>query len=195
MPPGAGGNPTTASLDENDEKVRMLAFKRCSESRERHSRKTETKVRFEEPGASATTAPQAALPTETPAGVDRDEHGELLDYVDDIRDEPFDPMNDELPSICSSWDSELDGPSMDVMPSQESTLLANDSPREPKMADAKNVSKMLVGLSPDALDTIAAQLAMLRAPSTPSPPNPTERTIFEKVLGDLGPTVTKKKGD
>ena len=134
LPPGAGGNPTTASLDENDEKIHMLVFKRCRETRERRSRKTEAKVRFEEPGASATTAPQAAPPTETPAGVDRDEHGELLDYEDDIGEPPFDPMNDELPSIRASWDSELDGPSMDITPSQESALLANNSPRKPETA-------------------------------------------------------------
>ena len=195
LPPGAGGNPTTASLDENDEKIRMLAFKRCHETRERLSRKTEAKVRFKEPGASATTVPQVTPPTETPSGVDRDEHGELLDYVDDIGEPPFDPMNDELPSIRASWDSELDGPSMDVTPSQESALLANDSLREPETADAENVSKMLVGLSPDALTAIAIQLANLRAQSTPTPPHPAGRTIFEKVLGDLGSTVTKKKGD
>ena len=103
-------------------------------------------------------------------------------------------MNDELPSIRTSWDSELDSPSMDVTPSQESALLANDPPRGPETADANNVTKMLSGLSPDALDAIAIQLAKLRAQSTPTPPHPAGRTIFEKVLGDLGPTVTKKKG-
>ena len=80
LPPGAGGNPTTAFLDENDETICMMAFKRCRETCERRSRKTEAKVRFEEPGASATLVPRVTPPTETPAGVDRDEHRELLDY-------------------------------------------------------------------------------------------------------------------
>ena len=37
LPPGTGGNPTTQSLDENDERIRMMAFKKCRESRERRS--------------------------------------------------------------------------------------------------------------------------------------------------------------
>ena len=193
LPPGAGGNPTTKILDENDKKIRMIAFRKCRKSCER--RKTEAKVRFEEPGTSARPALRVTPPTKAAPGMDRDAHGELLDYEDDIGEPPFDLMNDELPSTCASWDSELDGPSMDVTPSQESVLLANDPPRGPGMADADHVTRMLSGLSPDAFDVIAIELAKLHAQSTPTPPHPARRTIFEKVLGDLGPTVTKKKGN
>ena len=152
-------------------------------------------MRFEEPGGSATPAPRVMPPTEIPAGMERDEHGELLDYKDDLGEPPFDPMNDELPSVSTSWDSELNGLSMDVTPSQESVLLANDPLREPETADAKNVTRMLGGLSPDVLDVIAKELAKLRAQSTPTPPHPSGRTIFKSILQDLEPTVTKKKSD
>ena len=94
LPPGVGGNPTTQLFDENDEKIHMMAFKKCCESRERRSRKTEAKVK---------------LPTKTPASMERDEHRELLDYEDDLGEPPFDPMNDKLPLVATSWESELDG--------------------------------------------------------------------------------------
>ena len=84
---------------------------------------------------------------------------------------------------------------MDVTPSQESVLLASGPPTEPVMADAENVTRMLGGLLPDVLYTIIKELAKLCAQATPTPPHPSGRTIFKRVLGDLGPMVTKKKSD
>ena len=153
-------------------------------------------MRFEEPGATATPRRGPAPPAEQPVEMERDENGELLYYDDDLGSAPFDPMNNELPAPAVSWDSELDDQSMDVTASQEHTLLSNNLPTAPKAADAENVTRMLGGLSPDALDTVAKVLGWLHAQATLIPPHQGwEASIFERVLGDLETTVTKKKNN
>ena len=196
MLPGVGGNPTMEALDANNEKIRKLAFKECRESHRKCSSKAEAKVRFEEPGVTATPRRGPMPPAEQPIEMERDKNCELLDYDDDLVNAPFDPMNDELPAPAASWDSELDGPSMDVMQSQEHALLGDDLSTTPKAANAESVARMLGGLSPDALDTVAKELTRLLAQATPTPPHPEcKRSIFERVLGDLGTMVTKNKND
>ena len=156
----------------------------------------EAKVRFEEPGASAAPRRGATPPAENPVSMERDETDEPLDYNDDLGEAPFDPMNDELPFVATSWDSELDGPSIDITPSQENVLLSDDLLIAPVATDAENVTRMLGGLSPDVLDAVAKELAKLHAKATPTPPHPgSGQTIFKRVSGDLGPTITKKKND
>ena len=152
------------------------------------------KVSFKEQepaaGAAADTLPASA----SVENKEEDENGEQLDYYDDIGPAPYNPMD------ADTSEDVLGGPTIEVSSSQETELLDVPGSTERRaMATeqditATGVTQQLSRLTPEGLDTVAAELNRLRA-STPTSPECVSRQIvsnvFERVLGDLGPTVSR----
>ena len=191
LPPGVGGNPTKRQLDDEDDKIREQAIEYCRRAKKAKPR---GKVSFKEPEPAAGAATDTPTVSTSVEGRDEDENGEQLDYYDDIGPAPYDPMDAE------ASEDVLRGPTMEVSSSQETELLddlsgtAHGAVATEPDTTATGVTKQLSRLTPEGLDAVAAELNRLRA-STPTSPECVSRQIvsnvFERVLGDLGPTVSK----
>ena len=144
-------------LDDEDDKIREQAMEYC---RKVKKTKPRGKVSFKEPEPAARATADTPPASTSVEHKDEDEHGEQLDYYDDIGPAPYDPMD------ADASEDVLRGPTMEVSSSQETELL----------------------------DSVATELNRLRA-STPTSPESVSRQIvsnvFEWVLGDLGPTVSR----